>query len=149
VRPRLPPPDELEPDLIAEGQELVVFRITRTDDHDSVDFADSFRSRAELGLPPRPGTPEQTHPQIHDGISVYDTREAATATARAVRRAGRDIGGYVTQLRLDPTTGASYFRWGARGHLTLWADPLMLIETATDTISIEAEGAPDGVHDPR
>jgi hypothetical protein len=149
VNPKLPPPGQLEPVEIEEGEELTVFRVTRSDDHTSQDFLDSFRSRAELGLPPRPGTPEQTHPQIHEGISVYDTQAAAVETARAVRRAGRDIGGYVTEVRLDHTVGARRFSWGARGHLTLWADSLMLAEAAVDTISIEDEGTPDGVHDPR
>jgi hypothetical protein len=137
LSPKLPPPDQLEPVPIAKGETLTVFRVTRSDDHSSTEFLDSFRSRADLGLPPRSGTPEQTHPQINEGISVYETKEAAAETARRVRRIGRDIGGYVTELHLDHTAGASYLRWGPRGHLTVWGDSLKLAQMATDTIAIE------------
>jgi hypothetical protein len=134
VAPHLPPGPELETSELSEGEELHVFRIVRTDDVDAPEFADSFRSHAELGLPPR-GV-EETHPLIYEGISAFESREAAVATARRYPR----IGSYVAELRITPDAGARYLRWGARGHLTLWGDAIKLSETAVDTIPVE--GAP-------
>jgi hypothetical protein len=123
---------------IAHGEELIVFHVTRTDDHASQEFADSFLSHSQLGLPPRGQSPEETHPLIYEGISAFDTKEAAIETAKRVRRAGGDIGGFVTEIRLNHALGAKYLRWGARGHLTLWCDPLKLAQSAVDTIPIGA-----------
>ena len=135
--PRLPAEGEIEPDEIPEGTELVVFRVVKSDLRDSAAFVDSFKSRFELGLPPRLGTPEEAHPLIHQGISVYERQEAAVETARRVRRVGRDIGGFVAELHLSPRTGVRILRWGARGHLTVWGEPLMLSQSTVDTIAIE------------
>jgi hypothetical protein len=128
----LPPPDELEPLPLDEGEELTVFRIVRCADLDAPEFADSFRSHAELGLPPRPGSPAASHPLIHEGISVFESQEAAVETARRFPR----IGDYVAELRIKPDPGIRYLRWGAKGHLTLWGAPIKLALTAVDTIPV-------------
>jgi hypothetical protein len=130
----LPPGPELQTSELSGGEELQVFRIVRTDDVDMPEFAESSRSHAALGLPPR-GV-EETHRLIYEGISVFESREAAGATARKYPR----IGSYVAELRITPDTGVRYLRWGARGHLTLWGDPIKLSQTAVDTLFVE--GAP-------
>jgi hypothetical protein len=144
VGPKLPPPDELDAakSSLTEGEEMTVFRVTRSDDQSSEEFVDSFRSHAELGIPPVRGSPDETHPQIYDGISVFDTQARALATARSVRRAGRDIGAFVTEVHLHHRLDVRFLYWGSKGHLTLWGDCLKLVQAAVDTIPIEREGAP-------
>jgi hypothetical protein len=132
-----PLPQNPQPEELAEGEELTVYRVVRTDQRGTPEFVDSFKSRAELGLPPRRNTPEAAHPLIHQGISVYERREAAIETARHIRRIGRDIGGYVAEMLIPSGVCVRYLRWGARGHLTLWAEPLMLSELSVDTIPID------------
>lgn len=128
----LPPEgDAFDPNELAADEELVVFRIVRTGDLSAEEFSDSFRSHAELGIPPR--GPETTHPSIYDGISVYDTAEAAVATAQKFPRIGR----YVAEMHLRAESGARYLRWGVRGHLTVWGDPIKLAETTVGTISVD------------
>jgi hypothetical protein len=131
VSPHLPADPDAERVEVEEGEELIVFRIVRTGDMTSPEFEDSFRSHAELGLPPRGA--EISHPVIYEGISVYESRDAAIATARTYPR----IGSHVAELRLRWESGVSYLRWGARGHLTLWGDPLKISQTAVDTIAVE------------
>ena len=131
MTPQLPPEPEIARLELAEGQELTVFRIIRLADPADPAFADSFRSHSELGLPPR-GV-EAVHQLIYEGVSVYESREAAIETARRWPR----IGGYVAELRLTRETGLRYLRWGPSGHLTLWADALTLSEAVVDTIPVE------------
>jgi hypothetical protein len=129
----LPPGPEIDPLELVEGEELVVFRITRTDDPHDETFVESFMSSAALDLPPR--HVEVTHPFTREGVSVYDAREAAEATARRYPK----IGEYVAQLRLTHDLGVRYLRWGPEGHLTVWCDPIKLASALVDTISVEAE----------
>jgi hypothetical protein len=131
VASRLPSDSDVEPVELAEGDELTVFRVVRTDDKEAPEFLESFRSHAELGLPPR--SAEETHPLIHKGISVFDSCEAAVETARRYPK----IGSHVAQLRLTGESGVRYWRWGARGHLTLWGDSLKLVDAVVDTIPID------------
>ena len=137
----LPLDPDIEPLELGEGEELVVFRIIRTDNPNDPEFLQSLRSSAELDLPPR-GV-ELTHPLIREGISVYETREAAEATARR-------FPGYTGQLRLTRDLGVLYLRWGPVGHLTIWGDPIKLTSALVDTIPVgeEGAGATDAVHDP-
>jgi hypothetical protein len=130
VTPPLPPDPAAARLDLAEGEELTVFRIVRVADPADPAFVDSFRSHAELGLPPR--GPEAAHQVIYEGVSVYESQEAAVETARRWPR----IGGYVAELRLTSETGVLYLRWGQSGHLTLWADPLTLTRAVVDTIPV-------------
>jgi hypothetical protein len=133
VTPPLPTDPEAARLELAEGEELTVFRIVRIGDVEDPAFVDSFRSHAELGLPPR--GPEAVHEVIYEGVSVFETREAATETARKWPQ----IGQYVAELRLTHETGVLYLRWGPSGHLTLWADALTLTGTAVDTMPVEGD----------
>jgi hypothetical protein len=128
------PPPETEAELLhlADWEELVVFRIVRLPDAMANDYVESFKSHFELGIPPR--GPEQSHPLVYEGISVYDTYEAAASTARKFPT----IGSYVAKLMITAETNARYFRWGPPGHLTLWGDSLTLAHTTVDTISVNA-----------
>jgi hypothetical protein len=148
VSPRLPRGGQIEPAELPEGEALTVFRIVRTDNRGADEFVESFMSRAALDLPPRKGTPEDTHPLIRKGISVYDTRDAAEATARRFPAIGR----FVAELRLTRDMGVRILRWGPRGHLTVWCDPFKLRDAVVDTIPVgerERGGADDAARDPR
>ena len=121
-------PDDFVPTELRPGQELVVYRIVKSDDRDSQAFLDSFKSHAELGL--RPRGPEAMYPLIHRGLSAYDSVEAAVETARRFTA----IGDHVAELRIGSGSGVSYYYWGPSGHLTLWGDALMVSQTAVGTI---------------
>jgi hypothetical protein len=124
---------------IAPGEVVTVYRVVRTADQVSPEFVDDFRSRSELGLPPRRNTPEDVHPQVHEGISVFRSREALTRVIMTARRAGRDLGGYVAELQLTADVGVTYHEWGSPGHLTLWGDAVKLSEAVVDTIEVARE----------
>jgi hypothetical protein len=62
------------------------------------------------------------------GISVYTQRAQAERTAHAWPR----LGGYIAQLALVPGRGFNFARTGHAGHMTVWADPVKLLEVVTD-----------------
>lgn len=125
-----PPTSEGQLATLADDEELVVYRIVNEPDPDAPRFVESFRSHAELDLPPRGR--ELSHPLVYEGISVFDTAEAAAETARRFPR----LGSHVAELHVGPATDARYFSWGARGHLTLWGEPLKLAGATVDTIPV-------------
>jgi hypothetical protein len=67
------------------------------------------------------------------GISVYGTQGQAIDTALAWPR----LGDYIAELTLQPGKGINFARSGHSGHLTLWANPVKLLEVVAD---IEAVG---------
>ena len=146
MRPPPPLPAELLVHEVPRDEEMTVFRIVTTDDTDSVAFIDSFRSHAELGIPPRRGSPEIAHPAIHRGISVLDRRERAVATALKWRK----LGDFVAAVRLDRVAGATYYIWERpRGHLTVWGDAVKLARATTDIVCVTEATGPSGLPDSR
>lgn len=120
---------------IAPGEIYVAYRIVRNADPDDPAFVDGFRSRAELGLPPRPRMGEND--ELAEGISAYKTASAAAGTAQKYRAKGRDLGGYVAELRLPEGQGVEVAEWGHQGHLTMWGNPLMLALHVTDIFPVD------------
>ena len=118
-------------------QEIEVFRLTRTDDDGSPEWIDSFRSRRELGLPPRPRTAEEAHNELMDGISVSRDKEKLRKDAVRVRRRKPHLGGAIAKLRLKPDREIRVAEWGPPGHLTIWAPPERLAGAVVDTLAIE------------
>lgn len=120
-----------------------MYRAVKTDVRTSDDFVDSFKSRTELGRPPRRGTPEEAHPELADGISVFLERGQAAATAVAVKARieatgrGEPIGDYTAKLDLSGSGVDVSNEWGSPGHLTVWGDSTILSELATDIVPIE------------
>lgn len=140
-RRRQPPlePQVLDRRHIGDGEQVVAYRVVLTDDRRHENFTRSFMSRTAQGKPPRPGTPEERHPALADGISAFLTRAAAAQTARAATfRFGR----FTAEVPLQAGLGITIAVWGGRGHLTIWGDPLILAGIATDIVSVEHdEGA--------
>ena len=128
-----PPDDEGQLSALHGDDELVVHRIVRFPDSNAEEYADSFKSHAELGLPPT-GI-EQAHPLIYTGISAYRSQTAAKRTARAYPA----IGQYVAKLRITAIDDVRFYRWGHATHLTLWGDPLKLASTTIDIVPIDEE----------
>ena len=121
-----------------DAGELLLFRAVPTDDRDSPEFTRAFRSRLELQLPPRGGTPEHRFRALASGISVRDSGEALVASVRHFRKKGRELGPYAARLRLVGGQGFSTARWGARYHLTVWGDPVKLAQSAVDIFYIDS-----------
>ena len=74
-----------KPEIVELTEETTVFRGVPNENPESADFIDACRSRTELNLPPRRGTPEVDHPELNGGISVYDSAERLASTIRIVR----------------------------------------------------------------
>jgi hypothetical protein len=125
-----PPTEEGQLRKIAEGEELVVHRILVSADLASAELLDSLRSNADLERPPR--AKELTHPLIHSGITTWLQPEQAVANAKTFPR----LGDFVAVVRLDAASGARHFEWGRPGHLTVWADPLMILERIEDIFAL-------------
>jgi hypothetical protein len=118
---------------IPAGAELTVFRIVKLDDPHLGAYHESFKSHAELDLPPR-GV-ELEHLQIYEGISVYDTVEAATEVARRWSK----IGEFVARMQLrGGELDVLVLRWGPEGHLTLWGEALMLSSATAEIVPVQA-----------
>jgi hypothetical protein len=152
MRPRrVPGPERLDIRSLADGEEVVAYRIVRTEDRDHSAFERSFTSRAALGLPPRRGTPEERHPELADGLSAYRSREAAMGTALSLIERDRSVGEYIAKVVLRGGMGVRIAVWGPPGHLTIWGNALTLCQA---TVDIEAVSSPeevpeDEVPDPR
>jgi len=114
------------------GEDHVVYRAVETDDCEAPALVDSFKSSYELGIPPRRWSPEERFRVIHMGISCFSTARQAEKVAV---RWGK--GDYIAQLCLPADEGFSFARWGSRGHMTVWGDPLKLSETAVDIVRIQ------------
>lgn len=110
--------------------EFDVFRIVRSDVLGDPVLLDSLRSHYELGGEPR--KVERNWTVLHMGISVYTKQAQAVDTALAWPR----LGDYVAQLTLQPAKGINFARSGHSGHLTLWADPVKLLEVVADIAAV-------------
>ena len=130
-------PVRLQERQLADGEEFVVYRIVPTDDRDDPAFVDAFRSHRELGLPPRRHSPEATTPRIHEGISVFESKQIASEVELALRARGNTLGDFVAEVRLVSGQGFTLARWGSRGHLTIFGDAVTLSQAVTDTLPIE------------
>ena len=94
-------------------------------------------SRSALGDPPRPGTAEERHPVLAEGISTFRARAAAEGTARRFPR----IGGWTAEVTLHPGHGITVSEWSENPlHLTVWGDPVMLSQSAADILAVPMEG---------
>jgi hypothetical protein len=125
--------------VIAEGEEVVVYRAVLTANRAHPDFVRSFMSRAALGKPPRPGTPEERDPSLADGVSAFRTRNACRETVQNASKRGIQLGEFTAELHLVHEMGAEIEAWGARGHLTIWCDPLILAAAVASIVSIDEE----------
>jgi hypothetical protein len=144
VGPPPPLPVELLIHDVRDDEEMVAFRIVTTDDVDSPEFVDCFRSHAELGIPPRKGSAEISHPAIYEGISMQDRQDRAIALAQKWPK----LGDFVAEVRLDKVAGATYYVWERpRGHLTVWGDPFKLSLAAVDIVSTKGGHFSSGLHD--
>jgi len=139
ARPRRQPPRpiQLREKKLAEGEELVVYHLVPTEDREASSYLASFRSRAELGLPPRKYTQEAVTPRVNEGISAFTTSEAAAETWQLAIARGRDLGRFVATMRLSSGKGIAYAPWGPRGHLTVFGEAVTLSQTVTDIVVAE------------
>ena len=117
-----------------EVEPRVVYRVVTTDDRQSEDFVDSFRSSRELGIPPRRGSPEARFNLIHSGISCFNTHRQAEKVATKWGK-----GDFVAEVRLQPGEGICVAEWGSRGHVTVWADPVKLGDMTADIVPVGQE----------
>jgi hypothetical protein len=116
----------LEPNL-----EVDVYRIVRSDVPDDPVLENSLKSNYELSEPPR--KVERLSTAVHMGISTYLSPGDAVGTARKFDK----LGDYVAQIALRPGRGFNYARTGHAGHLTVWGDPVKLLESVVDITPVE------------
>ena len=103
-----------------------MYRIVRTNDPEDSALLNSFRSNYELDREPR--KVERHWTVIYMGISVYTTVEAAIRTAQAWPK----LGDYIAQVRLAHGSGFNWAETAQPLHLTIWADPIKLLEATVD-----------------
>lgn len=111
--------------------EVELFRIVRTDDRETTQFADSFRSHYELGAPPRRA--ERRSTVVHMGLSTYRSGSQAAGTARRFPA----IGTHVARLRLHGGRGVNLADTGHPGHVTIWGDPLTLASCVVEISPVD------------
>lgn len=81
---------------------------------------DDFMSNSALGNPPRGA--ELKHPELHEGISVFDTLETATERLQVVKK--------VTHIaEVDPQGVGTLEKTLGPGHYTWWVDPQAAVQT--------------------
>lgn len=109
-----------------DGGSFDVFRIVRTDRRDDPALLNSFRSNYELDREPR--NVERNWTVIYMGLSVYRSAEAATRTAQAWPK----LGEYIAHVTLAQGSGFNAADTGQSLHLTIWADPIKLLESTVE-----------------
>jgi len=77
-----------------------------------------------------------TTPFVYNGVSAYDSLDAAVEHARARRDMGKPIGTHVAKIVLQPGGDFEYAYWGDDGQLTVVADPVRLREAVVDIVAI-------------
>jgi hypothetical protein len=105
---------------------LEAFRIVRADERDHPVLVDSFKSHYELTHAPRGA--ERRSAVIHMGISMYSEERVALGTARRFDKLGR----YVARVELAAGKGFNFARTGHPRQLTVWGDPVNLVESVVD-----------------
>jgi hypothetical protein len=85
-----------------------------------------FRSHYELGEEPR--RVERSSAVIHMGISAYLNESVAHGTAQRWPK----LGDFIAEMRLRPGQGFNFAHTGHPTHLTMWGDPVKLLEGVVD-----------------
>lgn len=116
---------------IRPGRPLEAFRIVRSDGADDPVLHNSFRSHYELTEEPR-GV-ERKSAVIHMGISMYLEEHVARGTAERFHR----LGGFVARCHLTVGKGFNFAHTGHPVHLTVWGDPVKLVESVVDIQPVE------------
>jgi len=105
---------------------MTVYRIVRSDHRDDPVLLNSLRSNYELSGEPR--KVERAWTAIHMGISTYSVEESARQTAQTFPK----LGDYIAQISLRPGRGINWASTGHPLHLTVWADPVKLLDAVVD-----------------
>lgn len=115
---------EVTPDRQAPARGVRVFyRIVHTDPPEVADFL----SNAAKGKRPRRPTPDVL--RLWDGISVYDILRQARITAQTFPHLGRHIA--ILHVPDDGSVQFAQTLDPAKGHFTLWGDPVVLRKYVT------------------
>lgn len=98
---------------------LTLYRIVKTDPPTPADVESLIEEMARRNRPVPADWTEDEH-QKAEGLSVYDTIEAAIATAIQLR--GRR-GTLIARLTLTDDSGVRCKLTGSHGHWTIWGNP--------------------------
>jgi hypothetical protein len=102
-----------------------LFRITAA----AVPTLSDFLSDKAMGLPPR-----DDHPDLWDGVSMWNTFQQAVRKAQDLPLLG---GTHVAELSLDPSAvRVERTMPNSRGHHTVWGDPKVLLSSVIDVSPI-------------
>jgi hypothetical protein len=116
---------------IRPGRPLEAFRIVRSDEVEDPVLLNSFRSHYELSETPRGR--ERKSAVIHMGISMYSDEHVARGTAERFDK----LGGFVARLHMGVGKGFNFAHTGHPLHLTVWGDPVKLVESVVDIQPVE------------
>jgi len=137
-------PDAVRRRRLAKGERLEVYRLVRVADVRDAGLLEDMKSNAAKARFPRGR--EVRQPTIHEGLSVYRSRQGAINRRRLVaerlERLGRDepvlIGDYVARLQLEGPDVGYEDRDEADGHMTIWGEPFRLAGAVADIFPAEA-----------
>lgn len=108
------------------------FRVVKCGDPaDTAALTECFKSNYALGRPAR--GPERANEVIWRGVSMYESVDGASAVSRSYPV----LGSFVAEVRLLPDSGITYCFWGSAGHMSVWADPAVLVANIADIVKVE------------
>jgi hypothetical protein len=108
-----------------------LFRIVKASSASEEATIDSLRSHYELGMIPRTATVRPA--VLNMALSMYRNQELARKAARQWPRIGR----YIAELELVSGKGFNIADTGHPGHVSVWGDPLELLERIVDIVPVE------------
>jgi len=107
-----------------------IYRGVHTDDLDDPGLVDSFRSHYELQQPPRKWEKELAI--AHMGVSFFNDPVQVIRLSRAFPKT---VGEHVARVELVSGQGVNFALTAAKGHLTVWGDPVKLCERVVEISS--------------
>ena len=123
-------PESLSVFLDAGKLGYPIFRGVHVSDPDDPALASSFRSHYELQLPPRKWEKELAI--VHMGVSFFND---AAQVRRLCRSFPKTVGEYVARVELVSNEGVNFALTAAKGHLTVWGDPVTLAQRVVEISS--------------
>jgi hypothetical protein len=139
---RFPPLQRVEIDT--PGDERTVYRFVHVDSVTDERLPCDFKSDRACGKRARG---RQAHiPELHDGMSVFRTRENAAARWADLASKARQevpgatirVGHFIARVELRAGQGLAYEDLGSEdGHMTLWGGPLKLAACVAEIFPAE------------
>jgi hypothetical protein len=120
-----------------------VYEFVPTEDREAPEFLEEFLCDKERGKDP--SAREQRHPELHECISAFRTRDdACRRWEQIAERVGADrvrLGPWIAKLRLEPGNGFKYDDSpDPTGHVYVKGAQLKLVEAVVEVTHVQGTG---------